>query len=212
MKLLQKKFNSVFANFHEQVEPSAPERVAIISRPGGRRLESDLSECIRGKWEKYQTHFNADLPAENKAWEEIGGNFTRLELLQRLEKAWANLEPNTEIRCTNAARIALEHQPIDSESKSPEEAESCQKLTANAMIVQWQDIAKKEQELRWFQVPKESTTQNEWKRRTGFASSVCSWNSVSSRRTSRKCQKSFQVAYLDVISPQTIINLDREAE
>jgi putative heme-binding domain-containing protein len=101
---------------------------------GGRRLESDLYRVYYdGAIDKNIKPLQvADLPAENKLRRELEEFHKVGATSEGLEKAWANLD-HTDRFVQYAARIALEHQPIDSWKVKALEEQNPVKLT-QAMI------------------------------------------------------------------------------
>jgi putative heme-binding domain-containing protein len=107
---------------------------AMYFMTGGRRLESDLYRVYYdGEVEKNIKPLQvADLPAENKLRRELEGFHKDGAPSEGLEKAWANLD-HADRFVQYAARIALEHQPIDSWKVKALEEQNPVKLT-QAMI------------------------------------------------------------------------------
>lgn len=107
---------------------------AMYFMTGGRRLESDLYRVYYdGAVEKnIKTLQVADLPDENKLRRELEEFHKVGAAAEGLEKAWANLD-HADRFVQYAARIALEHQPIDSWKVKALEEQNPVKLT-QAMI------------------------------------------------------------------------------
>jgi putative heme-binding domain-containing protein len=107
---------------------------AMYFMTGGRRLESDLYRVYYdGEVEKNIKPLQvADLPAENKLRRELEEFHKNGAPSEGLEKAWANLD-HADRFVQYAARIALEHQPIDSWKVKALEEQNPVKLT-QAMI------------------------------------------------------------------------------
>jgi putative heme-binding domain-containing protein len=107
---------------------------AMYFMTGGRRLESDLYRVYYdGETEKGITPLQAaDLPAENKLRRELEEFHKPGASAAGIEKAWANLD-HADRFVQYAARIALEHQPIDSWKVKALEEQNPAKLT-QAMI------------------------------------------------------------------------------
>jgi putative heme-binding domain-containing protein len=107
---------------------------AMYFMTGGRRLESDLYRVYYdGEVEKNIKPLQvADLPAENKLRRELEEFHKNGAPSEGLEKAWANLD-HADRFVQYAARIALEHQPIDSWKVKALEEQNPAKLT-QAMI------------------------------------------------------------------------------
>jgi putative heme-binding domain-containing protein len=107
---------------------------AMYFMTGGRRLESDLYRVYYdGEVEKNIKPLQvADLPAENKLRRELEEFHKVGASSEGLEKAWANLD-HADRFVQYAARIALEHQPIDSWKVKALEEQNPAKLT-QAMI------------------------------------------------------------------------------
>ncbi len=107
---------------------------AMYFMTGGRRLESDLYRVYYdGEVEKNIKPLQvADLPAENKLRRELEEFHKDGAPSEGLEKAWANLD-HADRFVQYAARIALEHQPIDSWKVKALEEQNPVKLT-QAMI------------------------------------------------------------------------------
>ena len=107
---------------------------AMYFMTGGRRLESDLYRVyydgeVENNIKPLQV---ADLPAENKLRRELEEFHKDGAPSEGLEKAWANLD-HADRFVQYAARIALEHQPIDSWKVKALEEQNPAKLT-QAMI------------------------------------------------------------------------------
>jgi putative heme-binding domain-containing protein len=107
---------------------------AMYFMTGGRRLESDLYRVYYdGEIEKDIRPLQAaDLPAENKLRRELEEFHKPGALAAGIEKAWANLD-HADRFVQYAARIALEHQPVDSWKVKALEEQNPAKLT-QAMI------------------------------------------------------------------------------
>jgi putative heme-binding domain-containing protein len=107
---------------------------AMYFMTGGRRLESDLYRVYYdGNVEENIKPLQvADLPAENKLRRELEEFHKVGASSEGLEKAWANLD-HADRFVQYAARIALEHQPVDSWKVKALEEQNPVKLT-QAMI------------------------------------------------------------------------------
>jgi putative heme-binding domain-containing protein len=107
---------------------------AMYFMTGGRRLESDLYRVYYdGEIEKDIKPLQAaDLPAENKLRRELEEFHKPGASAAGIEKAWANLD-HADRFVQYAARIALEHQPVDSWKVKALEEQNPAKLT-QAMI------------------------------------------------------------------------------
>ena len=107
---------------------------AMYFMTGGRRLESDLYRVYYdGEIEKDIKPLQAaDLPAENKLRRELEEFHKPGALAAGIEKAWANLD-HADRFVQYAARIALEHQPVDSWKVKALKEQNPAKLT-QAMI------------------------------------------------------------------------------
>ena len=107
---------------------------AMYFMTGGRRLESDLYRVYYdGEIEKDIKPLQAaDLPAENKLRRELEEFHKPGASAAGIDKAWANLD-HADRFVQYAARIALEHQPVDSWKVKALEEQNPAKLT-QAMI------------------------------------------------------------------------------
>ncbi|MFC3415621.1 c-type cytochrome [Algoriphagus hitonicola] len=87
---------------------------AMYFATGGRRLESDLYRVYyQGEVDSYQPITMEELPEEAKLRRELEEYHGKNPAAEGLELAWENLDHSDRF-VQYAARIALEHQPIDS--------------------------------------------------------------------------------------------------
>jgi len=87
---------------------------AFYFATGGRRLESDLYRVTyKGELDEYKPLTEADLPQEAKLRRELEQYHKAGAPAEGLEKAWAQLG-HADRYVQYAARIVLEHQPVDS--------------------------------------------------------------------------------------------------
>jgi putative heme-binding domain-containing protein len=109
---------------------------AMYFMTGGRRLESDLYRVYYdGEIEKDIKPLQAaDLPAENKLRRELEEFHKPGASAAGIEKAWANLD-HTDRFVQYAARIALEHQPVDSWKVKALEEQNPAKLTQSMIAM-----------------------------------------------------------------------------
>lgn len=104
---------------------------AFYFATGGRRLESDLYRVTyKGELDEYKPMTEADLPQEAKLRRELEQYHKAGAPAEGLEKAWAQLG-HADRYVQYAARIVLEHQPVDSwKAKAIAETDPAKKIHA----------------------------------------------------------------------------------
>ena len=104
---------------------------AFYFATGGRRLESDLYRVTyKGELDEYVPLTEADLPQEAKLRRELEQYHKAGAPAEGLEKAWAQLG-HADRYVQYAARIVLEHQPVDSwKAKAIAETDPAKKIHA----------------------------------------------------------------------------------
>lgn len=104
---------------------------AFYFATGGRRLESDLYRVTyKGELDDYVPLTEADLPQEAKLRRELEQYHKAGAPAEGLEKAWAQLG-HADRYVQYAARIVLEHQPVDSwKAKAMAETDPAKKIHA----------------------------------------------------------------------------------
>lgn len=104
---------------------------AFYFATGGRRLESDLYRVTyKGELDEYVPLTEADLPQEAKLRRELEQYHKAGAPAEGLEKAWAQLG-HADRHVQYAARIVLEHQPVDSwKAKAIAETDPAKKIHA----------------------------------------------------------------------------------
>lgn len=104
---------------------------AFYFATGGRRLESDLYRVTyKGELDEYVPLTEADLPQEAKLRRELEQYHKTGAPAEGLEKAWAQLG-HADRYVQYAARIVLEHQPVDSwKAKAIAETDPAKKIHA----------------------------------------------------------------------------------
>lgn len=104
---------------------------AFYFATGGRRLESDLYRVTyKGELDEYVPLTEADLPQEAKLRRELEQYHKAGAPAEGLEKAWAQLG-HSDRHVQYAARIVLEHQPVDSwKAKAIAETDPAKKIHA----------------------------------------------------------------------------------
>jgi len=104
---------------------------AFYFATGGRRLESDLYRVtFTGELDTYEPMTEADLPQEAKIRRELERYHSAGAPAEALEAAWAQLG-HGDRHVQYAARLALEHQPVDTwKNKALTEPNSAKKIQA----------------------------------------------------------------------------------